>query len=85
MFPLPHTPDSLWSFSAFHPACSSLQGCFYANTLKKSLVEYVLSVKLRLVMVKSSFIIYVTEVVVIPMEILMLHFKQNEYGKVLRL
>lgn len=36
-------------------------------------------------MVKSSFIIYVTEVVVIPMEILMLHFKQNEYGKVLRL
>lgn len=33
-------------------------------------------------MVKSSFIIYDTEVVVIPMEILMLHCKKNEHGKV---
>lgn len=40
--------------------------------------------KLVLLMVKSSFIIYVTEVVVIPMEILMLHCKENEHGKVLR-
>lgn len=61
-----------------------MQGCFYANILNKSLVEYVLSIKLRLLTVKSSFIIYVTEVAVIPMEILMLHCKENERGKVLR-
>lgn len=80
MFPAP--PDSLWSVSAFRPGFSSAQGCFYANILNKSLVEYVLSIKLRLLMVKSSFIIYDTEVVVIPMEILMLHCKKNEHGKV---
>ena len=61
-----------------------MQGCFCANILNKSLIEYVLSIKLRPLMVKSSFIIYVTEVVVIPMEILMLHCKENEHGKVQR-
>lgn len=35
-------------------------------------------------MLKSSFIIYVIEVVAIPMEMLVLHCKDNEHGKVLR-
>lgn len=59
-----------------------MQGYFYANALNKSFVEYK-NIKIRLLLVKGSFIISVTEAVAI-MEIVMLHCNEKEHGKVLR-
>lgn len=82
MFPLTHTSDSSWSFSPSSTAFS-VQAYFYANIFNRSLVEYVLSIKLKLLMVKSSSIIYATWFF-IPMEVLKLKCEENEHENVLK-
>lgn len=84
MFPSPLAPDNLWSFSVFCPVFSLAQGYFYANALNKSFVEYVLSIKLsEKILAKRSLIIHVTEAADM-MESLVLHCKEMEHGKALR-